>query len=208
MKVLLKTGVVLIFVLTLVACEKNAGGLEFLRPNDVVVAFGDSLTSGVGAKPELSYPAHLHRYIGRKVVNAGVPGETSAEGLNRLPGVLEQYKPDLLIICHGGNDILRHLDREKLKINIGQMCKIAQNRGIGVVLIAVPAPGPGLKLNDLPLYTEIGKELNIPVLSGTLAELIPDNRYHNADDPVHLNGLGYKKLADSVAAMLAKIGVL
>lgn len=209
MKLIFKVFIVLFFITLLAGCDsQDDGSLSFLRPNDVVVAFGDSLTSGVGAKPELSYPAHLHRFIGRKVVNAGLPGETSSEGLKRLPGVLEKYEPELVIICHGGNDILQHLDRAALKQNVGQMCKIAKNRGIGVVLIAVPSAGLGLKLNDLPLYKEIGEELGIPVLSGTLAELLPDNRYHNIDDPVHLNSHGYKKLADTVAALLADNGVL
>jgi len=209
MKLFFKVSLVLLFVTLLAGCDgQKSGTLTFLRPNDVVVAFGDSLTSGVGAKPELSYPAQLHRFIGRKVVNAGLPGETSSEGLNRLPGILEKYQPELVIICHGGNDILQHLDRETLKQNIGQMCKIAKNRGIGVVLVAVPEFSSGLKLKDLPLYEEVGKELDVPVLSGTLAELLPDNRYHNIDDPVHLNSHGYKKLADSVAALLADNGVL
>jgi lysophospholipase L1-like esterase len=207
MKVLFKAFSMLFLVVLLAGCDgQNSGALTFLRPNDVVVAFGDSLTSGVGDTPELSYPAHLHRFIGRKVVNAGLPGETSAEGLKRLPGVIEKYKPSLVIICHGGNDILQHLDKEALKQNIGQMCKIARNRGAGVVLIAVPELGLGLK--DLPLYKELGEELNVPVLSGTLAELLPDNRYSSPDDPVHLNGHGYKKLADAVAGLLADNGVL
>ncbi len=207
MKLLLKVFLVLLLVVSLSGCDSQKdGSLAFLRPNDVVVAFGDSLTSGVGDKPELSYPAHLHRFIGRKVVNAGLPGETSAEGLKRLPGVIDRYKPSLIIICHGGNDILQHLDKAALKQNIGQMCRIARNRGVGVVLIAVPELGLGLK--DLPLYKELGEELNVPVLSGTLAELLPDNRYRSADDPVHLNGYGYKKLADAVAGLLAEKGVL
>jgi len=205
MKLLLKVFSILILFVLLAACDgQNRGALTFLRPNDVVVAFGDSLTSGVGDKAKLSYPAHLHRFIGRKVVNAGLPGETSAEGLKRLPGVIDQYKPALVLICHGGNDILQHLDKEALRQNIGQMCKIAQNRGAGVVLIAVPELGLGLK--DLSLYKELGEELNVPVLSGTLAELLPDNRYRS--DPVHLNGHGYKKLADAVAGLLADNGVL
>ncbi|SDZ74549.1 Lysophospholipase L1 [Desulfuromusa kysingii] len=188
----------------LVACDKGAGTLSFLRPNDVVLAFGDSLTTGVGTRSESSYPAQLNRFIARKVVNAGVSGEVSAEGVTRLPGVLDQFEPELLIICHGGNDILRKLDRQQLKTNLRYMYEAANQRDIEVVMIAVPQLGFGLE--DVPLYQELADELKIPLLSGTLKNLLADNHYKS--DPIHLNEQGYKKLAEAVADLLDENGAL
>ena len=83
----------------------------------------------------------LERSVGTiKVVNAGVPGETSAQGLARLPGVLDEVKPKLLLLCHGGNDFLRRMDESQARANIRSMIALARDRGIAVVLLATPKP--------------------------------------------------------------------
>lgn len=115
----MKRFVLLICLLVLSACDSDPQQLKQLRPNDVILAFGDSLTLGVGAEAKLSYPAQLSRLLARKVVNAGVSGEVSAEGARRLPDLLDRYEPDLLILCHGGNDLLRSW--------IGRRCEIICN---------------------------------------------------------------------------------
>ncbi|MBN4078476.1 hypothetical protein JYT96_00550 [Gammaproteobacteria bacterium AH-315-C21] len=70
-----------------------------LDTNNTVLAFGDSLTFGSGTHPEKSYPAKLVQRINRKVINAGAPGEISADGLTRLPPLLNEHKPALLIVA-------------------------------------------------------------------------------------------------------------
>ncbi|PLX96734.1 MAG: arylesterase [Desulfuromonas sp.] len=195
----------LLLLLLLVSCNSDPQQLIPLRPNEVILAFGDSLTYGVGSGGQaLSYPAQLNRLTARKVVNAGISGEISADGLKRLPGLLDEYEPELVIICHGGNDLLRQLSKDELRANLRGMFEAANSRDISVVMIAVPQPN--LLLSDADVYGELAAELNIPLLSDTLGELLSDNTYKS--DAVHLNAQGYRKLAEAVAELLSENGAI
>lgn len=192
-------------LLLLVACDNGGNSLSFMRPNDVTLAFGDSLTVGVGARPEMSYPAQLARLMSRKVINGGKSGEVSAAGTTRLIGMLDKVEPELLILCHGGNDILRKLDRGQLKSNLRLMYEAANQRGIDVVLVAVPSLGLA-GITDIDLYKDLADELQIPIVSGVLAELLSDKQY--TSDLIHLNDNGYRKLAEGVADLLLERGAI
>lgn len=193
----------LIIAAALAGCgAKNK--VEKLEPSAVVLAFGDSLTYGTGANPEESYPAVLGRAIGRKVINAGVPGETSAQGLERLPEVLEEVKPKLLILCHGGNDFLRRLDDAAAASNVRSMIRLARSKGVDVVLLATPKPG--LPPSIPAFYGEIATEHKIPFEEGVIRTVLFDNRLKS--DMVHPNGQGYAEIATAVQKLLKKSGAL
>lgn len=193
----------LLIVLLLAACDSGQI-FHRLRPNSVILTFGDSLTYGTGAQEGLSYPIQLKRMIARNVVNAGVPGELSAEGARRLPALLDEHEPDLLILCHGGNDLLQKLDKAQLKANLRRMFEAANQRGIPVVMIAVPRPG--LLLSDADIYEDLAKELNIPLVEDVLGKLLSNRELKS--DHVHPNGMGYRKLAEAVAEKLVELGVI
>lgn len=184
-------------LLVLPACEQG-DSLSQLRPNDTILTFGDSLTEGVGAADQFAYPAQLARLIARPVVNAGKAGELSAAGARRLPSVLDEVQPRLVIICHGGNDILQKRNLGQLKDNLRRMYEAANQRGIEVVMIAVPQLG--ILAQDLALYKDLATELKIPLLEETLADLLFSREYKS--DMVHLNARGYRKLAEAVADLL------
>src|SRR5690606_16562762 len=129
--------------------------LPALAEDAVILAFGDSLTRGTGAAAGEDYPAVLAALSGRRVINAGVPGEISRDGLRRLPALLERHEPALLILCHGGNDLLRRLDPAQTTANVEQMVRMATERGIAVVLVGVPEPG--LLLSDADYYEDIAE---------------------------------------------------
>jgi lysophospholipase L1-like esterase len=190
-------------VFALAACQKSVR-LPALAESDVVVAFGDSITFGTGAEPRESYPAVLEQMIGRKVVNAGVSGEVTAEGLSRLPQVLDAKKPALLILCHGGNDILRQLSRVQAADNIREMIRLARQRGVAVVLIAVPSLG--LSVSPAPMYRDIAKELKVPLEEKTLSDILADSSLKS--DLIHPNAAGYRRLAEAVANLLKKSGAI
>ncbi len=90
------------------------------------------------------------------MVNAGIPGEISEEGLERLPEVLKREKPALLILCHGANDLLRFLDKRQAAANLRAMIRLAREKGAAVVLIAVPSLD--ITLSSEPLDLEIATE--------------------------------------------------
>lgn len=178
--------------------------LDKLDANATLLAFGDSLTFGTGAGPTESYPAVLERSIGRTVVNAGVPGETSAQGLERLPATLDEVKPKLLLLCHGGNDFLQRLDEAQAASNVRAMIKMARDRGIPVVLIATPKPG--IPPSVPAFYGEIATEMKVPYEDSVLRSVLLDNGLKS--DMVHPNGAGYAKIAAAVEKMLKGSGAL
>mgnify|MGYP001267202890 CR=1 FL=1 len=185
------------------ACSKSAG-LSRLEKDDVVVAFGDSLTYGVGAAPQESYPAVLENLIGRRVVNAGVSGEVTAAGLARLPEVLEREKPALVILCLGGNDFLRRLDRKQAALNLRAMVQLVREKNASVLLLAVPALG--LSVAPDPLYRDLASDLNTPLEEETLSDILADRSLKS--DLIHPNAAGYRRLAEAVRDLLKKNGAI
>jgi len=178
--------------------------LQPLPPGAVVLSFGDSLTYGTGASEDESYPAQLAKLSGRRVLREGVPGEVSATGLARLPAVLDEHQPRLLLLCHGGNDILRRLPAAEAAANVRAMIRLAQSRGIDVVLIGTP--DLGFTLSTAAFYAEIAKEFRIPYEGEVLSKILRDSSLKA--DQVHPNAQGYRLMAERVFALLKKSGAV
>ncbi len=189
--------------LGLAACG-DAPKLARLAPDAVVLAFGDSLTFGTGAAQADSYPAQLERLIGRKVVRAGVPGDTSAGALARLPAALDEHQPVLLVLCIGGNDFLRNLSKAEVAENVRRMATLARKRGAGVLLIGTPEKG--LLVTPPKFYAEIAKEFGIPYEGQVIGEILRNSELKS--DPIHPNARGYRLIAERIAALLKKAGAL
>lgn len=185
------------------ACSKTVA-IPKLSADVVVLAFGDSLTHGTGASEAESYPAQLAAMVGRKVVRAGVPGEVSESGLARLPAALDEHAPKLLILCHGGNDFLRKLPRDKAAENVRAMVRLAQSRGIAVILIGTPEPG--LTVSTPAFYAEIAKEFRIPYEGEVMGNVLRSAALKS--DTVHPNAAGYRVIAEKLAGLLRKAGAV
>jgi lysophospholipase L1-like esterase len=185
------------------ACGDSAK-LAPLAPDAVVLAFGDSLTYGTGASEADSYPAQLEGLIGRTVVRAGVPGEVSAQALARLPALLEAHRPQLLILCIGGNDFLRNLGKAQVEANVRRMIFLAQERGAGVLLIGTPEKG--LLLSPPAFYADLAKQFRIPYEGKVIAEILRKSELKS--DPIHPNARGYRLIAERVAELLRASGAL
>lgn len=185
------------------ACS-SAARLPPLPGGAVILAFGDSLTFGTGAAPAESYPAVLERLVGRRVVNAGVPGETAGQGLSRLPELLAREKPALLILCHGGNDLIRRMNQQETANHLRAMVRLAKERGVAVLLLAVPSLG--LSLSPPRFYREVADEADLPIEEEALPLILADGSLKS--DFIHPNAAGYRRLAESVAALLKKCGAV
>jgi lysophospholipase L1-like esterase len=192
-------------LLLLAACESGPPKLAKLPADGVVLAFGNSLTFGTGARAEASYPAVLQELIGRRVVRAGVPGEVTAQGLARLPGVLDAENPNLLILIHGGNDLLRRKSPQRIAANLRAMVNLASERSVAVVLIGVPNLGLILG-RSAGFYQELAEELGLHYDGAALPEILKQPALKS--DAIHPNAQGYRKLAESVAELLRKSGAI
>jgi acyl-CoA thioesterase I len=197
----------LILALTSTLLLSACGGDPQLPPladDAVVLAFGDSLTRGTGAKDSESYPAVLAAETGLTIVNAGIPGEESDAGLARLPALLAKEQPDLVILGHGGNDLLRKRDLNLTEANLRQMIELAQASGASVILLGVPKPG--LFIGTHPLYRELAESQGIPVEDEALADILSDPNLKS--DAIHPNAAGYAELAAAIHALLRRSGAL
>jgi lysophospholipase L1-like esterase len=186
------------------ACSGKPPQLPRVGPDDVILAYGDSLTFGTGAAEPESYPVVLGTLIGRNVVRAGVPGEISAQGLSRLPSALEAHKPKIVLLCLGGNDMLRRLDDKTIAANLREMVQLIRRQGAAVVVIGVPKPA--LFGGAATFYTELAKELRVPYEGEIMAAVLRDPNLKS--DPIHPNAAGYRKIAERLAALLKSSGAL
>jgi len=178
--------------------------LQPLAADAVILAFGDSLTAGTGAGASESYPVLLEKLSGRRVVNAGVPGEVSSVGVQRIAAVLDREKPALVIICHGGNDLLQKLDQKVLEENLREMIRIAREKNVQVLLLAVPFPE--LSLAPPGFYAEIARESALPIDVKSLAKILGKRSLKS--DYIHPNAAGYRILAENIMKLLRNTAAL
>lgn len=178
--------------------------LPQLSPDATILAFGDSLTYGSGAKQEESYPAVLSRLTGFEVINGGIPGEVTTAGLARLPGILDEIQPQLMILCHGGNDMLRQQDLNVAADNLRSMIRLARRQGISVILLAVPRPG--VFLTPPGFYEQVAEEMGVPIESEVLPDILSTRSLKS--DRIHPNRDGYRVMAEAVIQLMKETGAI
>ena len=195
--------VALCALLLLAACDRPPT-LPKLDSQDVIVAFGDSLTHGTGASTNDAYPAVLASLTGRTVINAGVPGDTTASALQRLPEVLAEHQPRLVLLCLGGNDMLRKHSAAATENNLRLLVQTIRASGAGVVLIGVPEPRLFGGAPDF--YARIAEDMQLPLEEDVFNDVLKDNRLKS--DAIHANAAGYRVIAERLAAFLQEAGAL
>jgi lysophospholipase L1-like esterase len=194
-----------ILVLLLSSCKERVNPLPKLSGDAVILAFGDSLTRGSGASANNDYPSILAGLSKHEVINEGVPGEISADGLKRLPALLDNYQPAMLIVIHGGNDILKKIPGDVTANNLKNMINEAKSRNINVVMLGVPKPG-FFFLESAEIYQKLAEENNITTDLDTLPDILGDKKLKS--DPIHPNNEGYKLMATKIFELLKDTGAL
>jgi len=182
--------------LLLAACGPK-GTIRPITQDTVVMAFGDSLTAGVGASHEQNYPSILSGLLGIDIINEGISGETTSQGLARLPDALENDEPDLVLLCMGGNDMLADMDHENIRNNLETMIRDIKATGADVILIGVPKPGLILGIPDF--YEELADTYQLPY-DDTLPSILSKN--HLKSDYIHPNAKGYQILAEALHELI------
>ena len=140
----------------------------------------------------------------RSVINAGLPGDTTATGLARLPEVLAEHRPRLVLLCLGGNDMLRKQSESATENNLRLLVQTIRASGAEVVLIGVPAPklfggAPGF-------YARVAEDMGLPLEQDIFSDVLKDNRLKS--DPIHANAAGYRIVAERLAEFLREAGAL
>ena len=162
------------------------------RPRgETIVCFGDSLTAGTGAGPGESYPEHLARLIGRPVINAGRPGDTTASARERLEADVLAHAPRIVCITLGGNDLKNGVERAEAFANLEAIVRAIQARGALVAIGGIDVPLFGRGYGDA--YRELARRTGC-VLVADVYEGIwgrPDLK----SDAIHPNGAGYARMA-------------
>jgi lysophospholipase L1-like esterase len=157
-----------------------------------IICFGDSLTHGTGASRGKDYPSQLSKMISRPVINAGVPGDTTAGALKRLERDVLSYSPDIVLITLGGNDLKNGVASEAAFKNLKMIVNLIHNQGARVIIggLSIPFRDRGFGRGYQKLADQTGATLIPNILEGIMG-----NR-KLLSDPIHPNDAGYKIMAE------------
>jgi lysophospholipase L1-like esterase len=196
--------------LVVVGCGRRKPRVQPVAPGATVLALGDSITHGSGAPAEASYPAVLAALTGWHVVNGGVPGDTSAQALARLPELMAEHTPALVIASIGGNDFLRRLPEADTRENLRRIVELARSGGAQVLLVAVPRPSMAAaavgSLSDHAMYEEVAEAMDVPLHRDGWSRVLADEALRS--DRIHANARGYRQFAEGLAATAREAGFL
>lgn len=197
-----------LLVLCFTACK--AEKLAAVPAGTQVLVLGDSLSYGTGANPHEDYPSLLAANTGWNIINAGVPGDTSADGLARLPELLAEYEPKVLMIELGGNDFLHNVPSSQTVTNLKMIIQTAKSKNMTILLVAIPEFKP-LKaavggLSDHPLYQKLAEETGVILIENVFSDVLSKNSLKS--DHIHPNAKGYRMVEEILREELTELGLL
>lgn len=206
--------VFLLLLLILYMCFKPViwkSTLKPLEPGAKIVAFGDSLTYGYKMNRDETYPSFLESSLNNKyhVLNYGINGNTTVDGLERFQEMLDNERPDLIILGLGGNDILKKVGEKNTIKNLTKMIDMARQSGSDIVLLPNPEPsmfGFIWGFSDYQVFDEVSEKTKTPVLSNVYSKWLSKSNYKI--DAIHLTRDGYYEVAQDIRKQLQKNKVI
>ncbi|MCB0346471.1 MAG: hypothetical protein KDD66_15235 [Bdellovibrionales bacterium] len=184
--------------------ETYKSSLPVLKPGDPVIAFGDEMTKGDGAKKDESYPSQLTLISGLAVINAGKAGETTRSLLSHMSTDLRNFKPKLAIVIIGANDFAKDEQTKHISENLNTILTHIRRSRTTPVLVAIPTTG--LVRADSSLYYDVAKKHRTPLISGLLKDILGDSELTSGENK--LNAKGYAKLAEGINNYLKENGAI
>jgi acyl-CoA hydrolase len=205
---MMKQLIYILFALILVSCGGGSEKYAAIPQGATVLVLGDSLSYGTGANTDEDYPTLLAKTTSWNIINAGVPGDTTAGGLERLPALLDAHQPTLLIVELGGNDLLHQTAPTEITQNLSSILALAKSKNIQTILVAIPEISP-LKaavgnLSDHPLYEKLAEETITPLIADVFSDVLSDRDLKS--DQIHANAKGYALLSEKLAEKLQELG--
>jgi acyl-CoA thioesterase-1 len=166
-----------------------------------IIAFGDSLTAGYGAKEGEDFPSRLAVALGSPVINAGVSGDTTEAALARVGEDVLARNPRIVLIGLGGNDFLRRAPIEETEKNLHSIIRQIHASGAAVILLGFRFPS--LQANYESMYERVAKDEECLLIPDLLDGILANNSLKS--DEIHPNGAGYQLMADRIEGPLRKV---
>ena len=192
-------GVILLSGAIFFVLKKSPTITNYPSDGKTIIVFGDSLVQGVGATTGNDFPSLLSYKIGAPIINMGVAGDTSSDGLARVESVNAQ-DPKIVLVLFGGNDFLRKVPVKKTFKNIDDIVVKLQDKVAVIILLGIKG---GLLLDSYDEYFEEIVENRGTLYVPNVLEGIFGHSNLMADS-IHPNDGGYKKIADKIYPVLKK----
>jgi len=189
------------FLLLLSGCGSGVPSIAPLDKNAKIVVFGDDFVASIEQPPEQRFTYLLGQKLGLPVIEAGKAEERSYEGIERLGQVLDQEKPNLVIICHGWTDLLEGVAEEDTIDAVRGMVGLSKHRNIDVILMAIPMPSLDSPIiRPVWFYRKIAGVFKVPNQGATLSYALMEKEYH--DEHWNLTSQGHQAVAADLVELI------